>query len=348
MATNHNFRIKNGLEVGGTVIIGSDGVMTIPTNSGGTTQAGGTNNTRLATTAFVQQELTTLIGGAPSTLNDLNELAAAINDDANYNSTLTTALATKLPKSGGTMTGTLSSNSGISTTGKMAVANSGVHASFDFYNNGTTYLNGTVTLDADTNISSGVLKVGGTTVIDASRNLTNIGTISSGAMTVSDSILVSYSGNDGPGRDAGLKIQNDVSDWGIYIKKASAANYGLRIDSAGTNAISIYNAESGGGSTLKFQVNGSDGSISSGAITSSGTVTAPIINYTSSLQYNGTTLLDNNRNLTNIATISSGAITVPSVYLNSGTNTRLHQGQAYALRIQTPTCLLYTSDAADE
>lgn len=105
MATNHNFRIKNGLEVGGTVIVSPDGVMTIPTSSVGSTQDGGTNNTRLATTAFVQQELTTLIGGAPSTLNDLNELAAAINDDANYNSTLTTALATKLPLAGGTLTG---------------------------------------------------------------------------------------------------------------------------------------------------------------------------------------------------------------------------------------------------
>ena len=71
------------------------------------TASGGTNTTALASTAFVQQELTTLIGGAPSTLNDLNELAAAINDDANYNTTLTTALATKLPLAGGTMTGTL-------------------------------------------------------------------------------------------------------------------------------------------------------------------------------------------------------------------------------------------------
>ena len=69
------------------------------------TAAGSTNSTAAASTAFVQQELTTLIGGAPSTLNDLNELAAAINDDANYNSTLTTALATKLPLAGGTMTG---------------------------------------------------------------------------------------------------------------------------------------------------------------------------------------------------------------------------------------------------
>lgn len=69
------------------------------------TAAGSTNTTAAASTAFVQQELTTLIGGAPSTLNDLNELAAAINDDSNYNSTLTTALATKLPLAGGTMTG---------------------------------------------------------------------------------------------------------------------------------------------------------------------------------------------------------------------------------------------------
>ena len=71
------------------------------------TASGTTNTTAAASTAFVQQELTTLIGGAPSTLNDLNELAAAINDDANYNSTLTTALATKLPLAGGTLTGDL-------------------------------------------------------------------------------------------------------------------------------------------------------------------------------------------------------------------------------------------------
>ena len=74
------------------------------------TAAGSTTTTQLATTAFVQQELTTLIGGAPSTLNDLNELAAAINDDANYNSTLTTALATKLPLAGGTVTGNTTFN----------------------------------------------------------------------------------------------------------------------------------------------------------------------------------------------------------------------------------------------
>ena len=69
------------------------------------TQAESDASTKIATTAYVSSKLTTLIGGAPSTLNDLNELAAAINDDANYNSTLTTALATKLPLAGGALTG---------------------------------------------------------------------------------------------------------------------------------------------------------------------------------------------------------------------------------------------------
>jgi hypothetical protein len=70
-----------------------------------TTQAESDDSTKIATTAYVVDKITTLIGGAPSTLNDLNELAAAINDDASYNSTLTTALGTKMPKAGGAFTG---------------------------------------------------------------------------------------------------------------------------------------------------------------------------------------------------------------------------------------------------
>jgi len=62
------------------------------------TAAANTNTTQVATTAYVQTELTDLIGGAPGTLDTLNELAFAINDDASYASTLTTALATKTAK----------------------------------------------------------------------------------------------------------------------------------------------------------------------------------------------------------------------------------------------------------
>ena len=135
MADNHNFRIKNGLEVGGVEVITANGVMLLPSTSTATTQSGGTSNTRIATTAFVQQELTTLIGGAPSTLNDLNELAAAINDDANYNTTLTTALALKAPKASPTFTGTLS----------------GTTASFS----GTIYLGATATASDQFAVNNG-------------------------------------------------------------------------------------------------------------------------------------------------------------------------------------------------
>jgi hypothetical protein len=59
------------------------------------TAAGATSTTQLATTAFVQQELNSLLDGAPAALNTLNELAAAVNDDASYAATVTTALSGK-------------------------------------------------------------------------------------------------------------------------------------------------------------------------------------------------------------------------------------------------------------
>jgi hypothetical protein len=71
------------------------------------TAAANTNTTQIATTAFVQTEITDLIGGAPGTLDTLNELAAAINDDSGYATTLTTALALKAPKASPTFTGTV-------------------------------------------------------------------------------------------------------------------------------------------------------------------------------------------------------------------------------------------------
>ena len=77
------------------------GVPTAPT------AAANTNTTQIATTAYVQGEITDLIGGAPGALDTLNELATALANDASYSTTITTALATKLPLAGGTMTGAI-------------------------------------------------------------------------------------------------------------------------------------------------------------------------------------------------------------------------------------------------
>ena len=49
----------------------------------------------LATESYVDTSINNLIGGAPGALDTLNELAAAINDDANVYTTLTNSIATK-------------------------------------------------------------------------------------------------------------------------------------------------------------------------------------------------------------------------------------------------------------
>jgi len=58
-----------------------------------------TNSTQVATTAFVQSRVQEVIDAAPAALDTLNELAAAINDDANFAGTVTTSLGEKLVKS---------------------------------------------------------------------------------------------------------------------------------------------------------------------------------------------------------------------------------------------------------
>ena len=58
-------------------------------------------------TSRIASAVSGLVDAAPSTLNTLNELAAAINDDASYASTVTTAIGTKVSKAGDTMTGAL-------------------------------------------------------------------------------------------------------------------------------------------------------------------------------------------------------------------------------------------------
>ncbi|BEB20140.1 phage tail protein [Escherichia coli] len=70
------------------------------------TPAAGNNTTQVATTAFVQAALTALINGAPATLDTLKEIAAAINNDPNFSTTINNALALKAPLSSPVLTGT--------------------------------------------------------------------------------------------------------------------------------------------------------------------------------------------------------------------------------------------------
>lgn len=60
---------------------------------------------------FANNAAAAVVDSAPATLDTLNELAAALGDDANFSTTVTNSIATKVPLAGGTMTGTLTAPS---------------------------------------------------------------------------------------------------------------------------------------------------------------------------------------------------------------------------------------------
>ena len=60
-----------------------------------------------ATKGYVDTSISNLVDSAPAALDTLNELAAALGDDANFSTTITNSIATKLPLAGGTMSGAI-------------------------------------------------------------------------------------------------------------------------------------------------------------------------------------------------------------------------------------------------
>lgn len=83
------------------------------------TATSGTSTTQIATTAFVSSAISTLVNGSPAALDTLNELAAALGNDANFSTTITTSISEKLAKASNlsdlTNTGTARTNLGLGT-----------------------------------------------------------------------------------------------------------------------------------------------------------------------------------------------------------------------------------------
>ena len=134
------------------------------------TAAAGTDTTQVATTAFVGAAVASLVDGAPALLNTLNELAAAISDDANFATTLTTSVGLKANIDSPTFTGTVTLPSGTVTSGMIA---DGTIATADIADSAITsakIADGTIaTADiADSAITSA--KIADGTIVDADIN----------------------------------------------------------------------------------------------------------------------------------------------------------------------------------
>ena len=100
-------------------------------------------------TGYTDTAISNLINSAPATLDTLSEIASALNNDAALNTTLTNAIATKLPLTGGTLTGNLKI---VSDTLKLFL---GASEEMQVFHDGTSSLikdtrnNGKVRIQAD-------------------------------------------------------------------------------------------------------------------------------------------------------------------------------------------------------
>ncbi len=116
-------QVQGGATFAGNINAGSNTVTaatfigdlngTINTATTAATQSASDNSTKVATTAYVDTAVTNLVDSSPAALDTLNELAAALGDDANFSTTVTNSIATKVAKAGDTMTGNLVLNNSV-------------------------------------------------------------------------------------------------------------------------------------------------------------------------------------------------------------------------------------------
>jgi hypothetical protein len=118
--------------------LGTKAPLASPTFTGTVTIPTGASISGYATETYVGTAVSNLVDAAPSTLNTLNELAAALGDDANYASTITTALGNKAPTASPTFTGTVTIPNSLG-SGLLVKNEIGVDLGIlGFYNNSTS------------------------------------------------------------------------------------------------------------------------------------------------------------------------------------------------------------------
>ena len=134
----------------------SSGVLTNGVTA--TTQSASDNSTKVATTAYTDTAISNLIDSSPSTLNTLNELAAALGDDANFSTTVTNSIATKLPLAGGTLTGNVTHNDNVKaifgTGGDLEIVHDSSHSNIKNITGNFSVLSDTILLKNAANSES--------------------------------------------------------------------------------------------------------------------------------------------------------------------------------------------------
>jgi hypothetical protein len=203
-------------------------------------------NTDAATKSYVDTQVANLVASAPGALDTLNELAAAINNDASFSTTVTNNIATKVSKAGDSMTGALSmGNNKITSLGTPTASTDAVNKSYIDTLFGSTSSAATSATSAANSASSAATSASSaaTSATSAQTSATSAATSASSAATSATSAANSYTsitGLTGAGivRDMGTITESDTTT-STYINIATiASNAQTSANSAATSASS--------------------------------------------------------------------------------------------------------------
>jgi hypothetical protein len=203
-------------------------------------------NTDAATKAYVDTQIAATIDSAPAALDTLNELAAALNDDASFSTTVATSIGTKVAKAGDSMTGALSMGSNKITD--LATPTASTDATNKSYIDtlfGSTTSAATSASSAATSASSASTSASSalTSATSAATSATSAATSASSAATSASSAASSYSSlvdvtGAGLVRDMGTIVDPDTTSTTYINISTVAASAATSATSAATSASS--------------------------------------------------------------------------------------------------------------
>jgi len=302
-----------------------------PTTS---TQSAGNTTTRIATTAFVETAVSNLIASAPGTMDTLNEIAAALNDDPAFTTTVNNAIATKMPLAGGTMSGAIVMGTskitglGDPTANQDAATKTYVDTQRDTrlpLAGGT--MTGAITGNLTGNVTGNASGTALTVTQAAQTAITSVGTLTSlnvsGEVDIADGEWLDF-GN------GGLKIRTNSNN--AYITEATSGKLAIQgqnielANSAGSETFAYFAAD--GAATL-YHNNAAKLATTATGIDVTGTATTDGLTSTTSasmtqLTVNGTGAIESGINFAN------GGTTYGQIYFNNASPYDMSVMQQYS------------------
>ena len=228
-------------------------------------------NTDAATKAYVDTQVSNLVDAAPGALDTLNELAAAINDDASFSTTVTNSIATKVAKAGDSMTGALSmGNNKITDLATPTASTDAVPKSYIDTVFGSTSSAATSATSAANSASSAATSASSaaTSATSAQTSATSAATSASSAATSATSAANSYTSITGL---TGAGIVRDMGS--ITVADTTTSTY-INISTIASNAQTSANSAATSASSAATSATSAATSASSASTSASSALTS--------------------------------------------------------------------------